>query len=332
MDSDEFDDDYVARLLAEDAKKTSQKYSSQGLSAFLPKRRAVDAPKPNTRFLSHIVREADSHNAALKRKEETEARRRLKELYEHDERPRKRVRTDETADSKRNRLFKDIVSAANSERKSKPRQHESSDHGHIRQSSAKHSNRSKYEEREGHSRSSREKRRRSSTSLDDRDRNRTENPGRDSRRYARKRCEHEGGKEDIVGDRSGLDSINLAGKPSEQGQEEHVRKRGRGAYKLTSGIDSRFEQGYDPSQDMSLDSDGDDAGQDWDMALEAMRDRAKWKRNQANRLRAAGFDETGIERWERGTLQQNERELTLKDVRWARKGDIREWDAGKVSQ
>lgn len=32
------DDDYVAQLLAQDAKKSSQKYSAVGMQAYMPKR------------------------------------------------------------------------------------------------------------------------------------------------------------------------------------------------------------------------------------------------------------------------------------------------------
>lgn len=97
------DDKYVAKLLAEDAKKSSLRYAQQGLSALLPRRPIGSAPKPNTRFLKAIVREADSHNAALEKREELEARVRQRELNERRsrdtgrdirdrERPRKRRR------------------------------------------------------------------------------------------------------------------------------------------------------------------------------------------------------------------------------------------------
>lgn len=131
--------------------------------------------------------------------------------------------------------------------------------------------------------------------------------------------------------RSSPASFDGADERSHRDLDQHVRKRGRGALKETSGIDGRFEKGYDPAQDISLDSDDEDA-QDWDMALEAMRDRAKWKRNQAARMREAGFDEKDIQKWEKGSLGQTDREPDLKNVRWSRKGETREWDAGKVQQ
>lgn len=38
------DDEYVAKLLAEDAKKSSVRYSSLGLSALLPRRSGITLP------------------------------------------------------------------------------------------------------------------------------------------------------------------------------------------------------------------------------------------------------------------------------------------------
>ncbi|KAK6366985.1 hypothetical protein LTS17_010536 [Exophiala oligosperma] len=75
------DDEYVAKLLAEDARQSSIKYASQGMSALLPKKTSGGSGlKPNTRFLKTLVREADSHNAALKKREEFEARARLRAI------------------------------------------------------------------------------------------------------------------------------------------------------------------------------------------------------------------------------------------------------------
>jgi len=69
---------------------------------------------------------------------------------------------------------------------------------------------------------------------------------------------------------------------------------------------------------------------DWDSALEAMRDRAKWKQGASERLKAAGFSEKEIERYENGS----NRAVAGHDgedqgVRWSKKGESREWDRGK---
>ncbi|KNG80096.1 hypothetical protein ANOM_010885 [Aspergillus nomiae NRRL 13137] len=74
------DDDYVAQVLTNEARDSSLKYSALGMGAYMPKRPTGAAPKPNTRFLRHIIKETDNHNSALKRKEEREARERMRQL------------------------------------------------------------------------------------------------------------------------------------------------------------------------------------------------------------------------------------------------------------
>ena len=101
-----------------------------------------------------------------------------------------------------------------------------------------------------------------------------------------------------------------------------VKRRGRGTLASTSGIDSRFSSSYDPSADVHPDGDLDD---DWDQALEALRDRQRWKQQGADRLRAAGFTQEEVKKWEKGDLGQSE-----EDVVWKKKGEGREWDRGKV--
>lgn len=96
--------------------------------------------------------------------------------------------------------------------------------------------------------------------------------------------------------------------------------RGRGALRGTSGMDSRFTPDYDPKTDVQPD---DTVRDDWDESLEALRDRAKWKQQGADRLRQAGFTEDQIKRWEKGG------EKTIDDVQWTKKGEGREWDRGK---
>lgn len=102
---------------------------------------------------------------------------------------------------------------------------------------------------------------------------------------------------------------------------QQVRSRGRGAISQASGIDSRFSSDYDPTVDVQIDPDEED---DWDQALEALRDRQKWKQQGADRLKAAGFSEDEIGKWKNGGQKREE------DVKWATKGEKREWDRGKV--
>jgi len=310
----DFDDDYVARLLAEDAKKTSHKYAAQGLSAFAPKRRAADLPKPNTRFLSHIVREADHHNAALKRKEEQESQRRLRALSHADEHSRKRLRADESDQRKRSRMLKDVLGAAQS-RSDGRRRIAMTDRSHPNQDQQEHARRQHSHERHISPDGSRRSRRRKNE----------KSPATGGTVYAEPRRRHSN--TDSLA-RSQLDGPGGKVEPEDAGP---VRKRGRGAHRARSGIDDHFTKDYDPSQDVSLGSDhgGDDNDDDddWDLALEAMRDRAKWKQNQAARMREAGFGETEISNWEKGRSKGDS-----SSVKWSRKGEVREWDAGKIEQ
>jgi hypothetical protein len=87
------------------------------------------------------------------------------------------------------------------------------------------------------------------------------------------------------------------------------------------GIESRFSSTYDPTIDVRVGSDDED---DWGDALEALRDRARWKKQGADRLKSAGFTDEQVRKWERGEGQNEE------DVVWKGKGEAREWDRGKV--
>lgn len=86
-------------------------------------------------------------------------------------------------------------------------------------------------------------------------------------------------------------------------------------------MDARFSSSYDPSTDVHVHSDVED---EWGDALEALRDRQRWKQQGAERLKAAGFSNEQIKKWEKGD------EKTEEDVRWAMTGEGREWDRGKV--
>lgn len=326
---DDFDDDHVAHLLAEDAKKTSRNYASEGLSAFLPKRRGADSLKPNTRFLSHIVREADSHNAALKRKEEVEAERRLRALQndEHDGgRSRKRRRTDESDKVKSKRMFGAILAAADSKAsgKSKTIRYEHKERNHRR----KELHRSERQEERSRSRSPRRKERRSRTCQGRLSRSSSSLSSSEGRR-SKRRSEHE---RPASRDRDG----KFRNETDQNGRNESDPRpnspaliRGRGAYKQKSSVNDRFAEDYDPSQDVSLDSDHVSDTEDWDMALEAMRDRAKYKKNQVIRMREAGFTDDEISKWEKSLDALDNTEDNLSNVKWSRRGEVREWDIGK---
>lgn len=178
---------------------------------------------------------------------------------------------------------------------------------------SRHTHRREHEDREGESSSSHSLRRK----------HRDHSPGRksESRRHRRssvaKRPER---KSSLSKDSSDSDPLDEIIGPAPAAKSD-IRRRGRGANSATSGIDSRFAPDYDPKRDVTPDPDDAD---DWDRAAEAFRDRQKWKKQGADRLRSAGFTEEQVKKWESGD-QKDEA-----DVRWIKAGAEREWDRGKV--
>ncbi|KFY03492.1 hypothetical protein O988_01435 [Pseudogymnoascus sp. VKM F-3808] len=83
---DDFSDDQIAAILSKEAKECSIKYSAHGMSGLVPSKPPANKPKPNTRFLRNLVRDTDSHNAALLAKEAAESRNRLEQLVTKDTR------------------------------------------------------------------------------------------------------------------------------------------------------------------------------------------------------------------------------------------------------
>ncbi|OJD17522.1 hypothetical protein AJ78_02391 [Emergomyces pasteurianus Ep9510] len=466
------DDEYVAQLLAKDARDSSKRYSTLGMNAFLPiKRSTTDAPKPNTRFLKSILRETDSHNASLKRKEEREARERMRALRHghgrssgvkperslYDVRAAKRRRVEASSDEKHERgedfkrlkgkeydrkhTLRDREKARESRRRSRGYEEsgdvEEKSGGHKSSRSKHHKKEDDRSQRSSDSRRQAEHRRSSEkyrSSDDDRERRshcrkhrrshsgspsrtrchssenpnprkgRLKDPGEsyDEHHGLRKHRTSTTSREKLAAtnsekspplrqtsklegtseplhqsryfdslDPSGSDSDpleNLIGPlpPSAANDSPPLRSRGRGVYNMNkSNIDAHFASGYDPALDVQPDDDnGDDYGNtanpkkstrrrpvaglatgeddDWDMALEALRDRALWRRKGADRLREAGFDEGLVEKWagngafagldgDRGHIDMSrDRDKDVENVKWAKKGEKREWDRGKV--
>ncbi|SPN99750.1 uncharacterized protein DNG_02601 [Cephalotrichum gorgonifer] len=73
-------DEYVAGLLAKDAQDCSLKFSTIGMDAYRSDKKPANLPKPNTRFLRNVIKDTNSHNAALLAKEAAESRARLEKL------------------------------------------------------------------------------------------------------------------------------------------------------------------------------------------------------------------------------------------------------------
>ncbi|PPJ57744.1 hypothetical protein CBER1_00003 [Cercospora berteroae] len=283
------DDDYVAELLKRDAAAISSGNTpSAGRSR--PRGQGV---RPNARFLKNLVRDIDSHNTALKQKEERESRHRMWDL----QRGKRKSETSEL-------------------------------HGADRKS--RHENNRSTEKRRSRSRSPRrkesDKRRRKSleryapgSSRHKRARSRSRSPERNRRHHDERHKRRSRSREETHPHHSDSDPLDEIIGPQPPSTST---ARGRGAQNSTS-IDTHFNASYDPKADVTLEEDRDD----WYMALEALRDRAKWKQSGAERLRAAGFTEAEVDNWQNGTKGDGEK--SIDDVKWKKKGE-REWDRGKV--
>lgn len=345
------------------------------------------APKPNTQFLRHIIRQTDSHNSALLAKEAEESRARLRQLSREketgprgagrltppgvtdDEREyKKRKRSHRDDDDGRRRTRSPERTRRNTERdmsrkdrhsvkdrrRDKDRYEDSSDedgrsrHKHSRGSRDKshrqrhpdsdrrksrrddedtrhkHKSRRSYSSSSDRSRSPASRRHHRSSRHRDRSRSRhrhTSTSRHRSREHEERRTSPKLTQKhrDLDWDSDPLEAI--VG-PLPPPPAPAVRARGRGAHKANSmAMDERFSSTYNPSTDVHLNSDVED---DWGDALEALKDRERWKQQGAERLKAAGFSDEQVKRWEKGD------EKTEEDVRWALKGEGREWDRGKV--
>ncbi|CRG82847.1 hypothetical protein PISL3812_00193 [Talaromyces islandicus] len=334
IDDPTANDDYVAQLLASEAKDRSLKYSTLGLQAYLPRRPTERAPKPNTRFLKNILRDTDSHNAALKRKEEQEARERMRQLHG---RNLIRIVTETTngtddvvigmkvttiliVNSLRG-LTDDIVMTIRG-----PGEHETTPIPRIGLHDTEEMIKMIAVAGTG--------------VLTDHVRDRPGHPRGTGKKIGALTGNLKDPLEDLVGPL-----------PTSSRRKDIVASRGRGSYREnTSTIDSHFAHDYDPKLDVHLSEDDDSTRRptrrpvaglmteedDWDMALEALRDRAEWKKKGEERLRVAGFDSDVVDRWKShpafsmGNTSSHDTERNIEDVQWAKKGEGREWDRGKV--
>ena len=336
------EDDYVTSLLLKDAGANRKRYlTSGGFGSILSRRPKGNAPKPNTRFLKNILRETNSHNAALKAKEEGESRARLREL-----RPRegggKRRRDDDEAEGSskrrrgnekpgrwanvlgglgghpdRRRHHKPEDDVLDADEKSRRRDRKRREHSTERGESIRRHHRTRYDRTSSSpgtrpSNHRRRERRLVQQSSHSKSRSRSRSPTTTTRRSASDRQSDDPGS-----DSDPLDEL-LGPKPP----PTHL-PRGRGAHKSSSSIDARFDPSYDAKADVNLSLD-DGERDDWGMALEALRDRAKWRTQGADRLRAAGFTDEEVRKWEKGD------EKDVEDVCWRKKGEGREWDRGKA--
>lgn len=153
------------------------------------------------------------------------------------------------------------------------------------------------------------------------------------------------GEEHAGADSDPLDEFIGPAPPPASGRSRHgvpeLRIRGRAA--AQGRLDKVFAADYDPALDLAPPEDllvggggggggengkrgkgGAGKGEDWDEAVEAFRDSIKWKSAQSSRLREAGFTEDEVKKWEAAGKEKSEA-----DVKWSKKGEVREWDRGK---
>ncbi|KAF6811984.1 hypothetical protein CSOJ01_05422 [Colletotrichum sojae] len=356
-------DDYVAGLLAKEADDCSLKYSGMGMEAFRSDKKPANMPKPNTRFLRHIIRDTNTHNKNLLAKEAAESQARLKTLERTEEKERRKRAGPQDI---RKRQMGDIKAILGGRTEKLKRSGEKSDKKDDAPPRSRHhrDRRSESPERRRHHRSRRDD---SDSERDDRrrhksDRRRSRSQEDSSRRHRHRsplgakdlmsrsrseRAREEDG-EDLTSRSSRArrerDGLSIKGSSSRRAEEAKspaaasdsdplddiigpapppaVRSRGRGAVSNGSGIDKRFEADYDPKMDVEME-DGAGAGEDWDDAVEAFRDRQKWQQHQEQRMRAAGFGEDELKKWRNGDQKDEQ------DVRWTKAGEKREWDRGK---
>ncbi|KAJ5930462.1 hypothetical protein N7466_005955 [Penicillium verhagenii] len=403
------DDDYVAQVLAKEARDSSQKYSTEGVGAYMPRKPAGNAPKPNTRFLRHLIKETDSHNTALKRKEEGDAKKRMQELKgqttaaskstsrrghhldraRDSEKPGRDDRKERHRSSRRRHRSRSTSTDRDRSRRHRRRdedtrdRHRDTDRERTERRRERHRHESSRKDRRERERSysrsrsrSPRKERSSRSHRSERSRRSESPPHRSSHshrtpRESDRRSQHNDNKSSRQHRLSPPEpSVNRRRKsptpptlrPVESDDESDpledlvgplpaneapVRSRGRGAYKAnTSNIDSHFASDYNPALDIQPDHDdertatkatrravsglmtGDD---DWDTAMEALRDRARWRQKGEERLRAAGIGEETIGRWKTESAPSSgvTGERDVEDVRWSKKGEGREWDRGK---
>ncbi|KAF3186917.1 hypothetical protein TWF225_004529 [Orbilia oligospora] len=408
--SDEITDAVAASLLKKEAAERSLRYSAFGLVAFAGDRKKPNsAPKPNTRFLKNLVKEADSHNAALLAKEAEEARLRLEKLRREDGRSKGRDRDREKErhhhhhrrssrsrspnarstrrkersrsrskergkrdrDGDRKGVKRQRVEIGDIDRllQASRRERRDGEKGKDKERDRERSNRDRersYSRERGSHRDRRDKGRRRSKSWERTKRShrsgrsRTRSPSQSrSRSSSPDKRRHKSHKRHKSRSRSPSDSQSprkrrrsdspkvsrlsppqddedplaeyLAKKSADRSPEigpsfpykskNGPRPRGRGL-PGSSAMDARFDPSYDPTMDVTPTNPEDE--DDWEAALEALRDRQKWKQQGKERLKAAGFDNDFIEAWETNTTKDESR------IKWSKDKGGRDWDRGKV--
>ncbi|KAH8834968.1 hypothetical protein DL96DRAFT_1549637 [Flagelloscypha sp. PMI_526] len=104
MATEEDLDRAVAELIVKEAKRKAEKYRETGVKAFLRDNfNDTNAPRANKRFLSSIIKSTDEHNKAVLKSQAESAREREEREREEDERRRRRDRKRRHRDHERSR-------------------------------------------------------------------------------------------------------------------------------------------------------------------------------------------------------------------------------------
>ncbi|KAM7208963.1 hypothetical protein V8F20_000841 [Naviculisporaceae sp. PSN 640] len=180
-------DDAVAELLAKEASEASIKYSSMGLDAFKSQKKPANTAKPNTRFLSRIIKETTNHNAALLAKEKSEARARLEDLTEAEESKRRKL-CPSAGDVRRRQLGDISAILRGSKRRHEPDSEVKKQSAETASAREKHDNRHAREDKD----SKRDGRRHGDEDLkkDSRHRHRSRRDGEHDKEHDRERRRH----------------------------------------------------------------------------------------------------------------------------------------------
>ncbi|KAF4589581.1 pre-mRNA-splicing factor 38B [Ophiocordyceps camponoti-floridani] len=308
-------------------------------------------PRPNTRFLRHIIKSTDSHNKALLAKEAAESKARLEDLDRSQEATR--LRRNPNAREIRSRQMGDIRAILGAQKRTghvSKNGHDSrasrlryGDHGRSAKSGARESRHDRHV-RHRHGRSDRHEPegrggilaredRRPSASADEKEgddhQRRRERSRLTSPKQKRRSRSPDTGRTTMQGQQGssnphpspeGTGSAN--GDDSDplddfMGPAPPANFRGRGTMGGAASLDRRFSESYDPKTDVDM---GDGDTDDWDDAAERFRDRQKLKLSQAQRMKAAGFTDEQLGR------MQGEPE---REVVWSKAGEQRAWDQGK---
>ncbi|KAG1779598.1 hypothetical protein EV702DRAFT_1043530 [Suillus placidus] len=95
-------DRHVAELILREAKQKAESYGEVGIRAYLPTAPDPNAPRPNKRFLSSIIKSTDDHNKTIFRAQALAAQEIKREKDERERRDRK-ARAEEAAAAERMR-------------------------------------------------------------------------------------------------------------------------------------------------------------------------------------------------------------------------------------